>query len=635
MPMLLLFIPIAWIVTAAGRTLTAWLGVPASATPSERNLVGFGLGLGLLSYGMLALGLLGLLYPLAGLLWVLALAALGGRQHAAMAREVQQRRPARMTGWGWVAAMLFAFFGLTALFGVMSPPVVFIPGVNATEWDSLSYHLADPKMFLRLHRIESLPWQPHSNFAFTAEMWYTLGLMAGSVPLAKCFHWACAAGSALALYRLGGRYVSPRTGLWAALLFVATPLVFWEAGTAYIDLATAFFTTMAVLCMAHGLSERHPRWLRLGAVMAGLALSTKATALATVLLLALGMVLWHWRHEKQPVGRALAGAAGWGLLALLVGSPWYVKSWLATGNPLYPYFFALFGGRWWDAAHAASYGATNNPGMGHGAVPALMLPWDLSLFLAPGHPTSWPKPFAEFSSPLLSLPPVLLGSLFFPAFGRAPVPMAVRLLAGYALASLLLWFTQTQFVRFLLPLVPVLCLLTAWTLERAWDGRRVSGYALAALAAGSLCWSLGVGGSLAFIQAPVALGLETQNAYESRYDATSDALRYINAALPPEAKLAFFGDPFGFHCDRPYLWGDQSAYVLTAAVHSAPDLLSRLHQLGVTHVLVDAKHGGIDFSPNGSDVGGWLYALTAAHGPPLYPQPEDRDRGILVYRLPP
>ena len=137
------------------------------------------------------------------------------------------------------------------------------------------------------------------------------------------------------------------------------------------------------------------------------------------------------------------------------------------------------------------------------------------------------------------------------------------------------------------------------------------------------------------MQAPVALGMESQTAYESRYDATSDALRYVNTALPPETKLAFFGDPFGFHCDRAYLWGDQSAYVLTPAVRSAPDLLGRLHQLGVTYVLVDAAPGSLDLTPQGSGFGGSLYALTAAHGPPLYPRPGDRDRGILVYRLPP
>ena len=634
----LLFFPVIWIVTAAGRTLCARLRLPETAAVLERNLVGAAVGLGLLAYGLLALGLLGLLYPWAGLLWVLALALLGGRQHAVMAREAASWRPGRPTGWGWPAVVLFALFAVFSLLGVFAPPVVFIPGVNETEWDSLSYHLADPKLFLQMHRIESLPWQPHSNFAFTTEMWYTLGLMANSVPLAKCFHWACAAGSALALYRLGARYVTPCAGLWAALLFVATPLVFWEAGTAYIDLATTFFTTTALLAVANGLSGRggDSHWRRVAAVLAGLALSTKATALATILLLALGLALWRWRTEKPPPVRALAGAVTWALLALAVGSPWYIKSWISTGNPLYPYFFSRFGGQYWDAARAATYAAANNPGMGRGLVPAILAPWDLTMYLPPGHPTSWAKPFAEFPSPLLSLSPVLLAALFFPIFGRSPVPKAIRLLALYALGALLFWFSQTQFVRFLLPLVPVLCLLASWVLCRAWGTRSLSGYALAALTAVSLLWSLSIGGRLALLQAPVVLGGESRGRYQRRYEAGYDALHYVNTVLPSASKIAFFGAPFGFHCDRPYLWGDQSAYVLTPDVRSSGDLGRRLHQLGVTHVLVDADPGrGVaDFAPGGDDLGGWLYALTAAHGPPLYPGPGDPDRGILVYALP-
>ncbi|MBV9851933.1 MAG: glycosyltransferase family 39 protein [Armatimonadetes bacterium] len=631
----LLFLPITWVVTAAGRVPAAWLCLPETAARLDRNLVGFALGLGLLAYGMLALGLLGLLYPLAGVLWVLTLTLLGGRQHGRMLRELRAWRPRRLSWRGRLAAVPFVAFALISLVGVFAPPVVFIPGVNATEWDSLSYHLADPKLFLEMHRIESLPWQPHSNFAFTTEMWYTLGLMAGSVPLAKCFHWACAVGSALAVYRLGARCLTPRVGVWAALLFAATPLVFWEAGAAYIDLATTFFTTVALLCAAHGLSTGDSGWLRLGAVLAGLALGTKATALMTVLLLAPGLALWRWREEHQSPGRALGGAILWGALALAVGSPWYVKSWISTGNPVYPYFYSLFGGRWWDGAHAAAYAASNDPGMGRDVASAILLPWHLTMYLPPGHPTAWPKPFTEFPSALLSLSPVLLAALFFPAFQRHPAPKAVRLLALYALGWLLLWFTQTQFVRFLLPLVPVLCLLAAWSLCRAVAARTLSGYALAALTGGSLLWSLAVGAQLAGAQAPVALGLESPEVYRTRYFAGYEAMRFINTSLPVHAKVLLYGYPFGFYCDRPYLWADQSAYVFGPDVRSPDDLRRRLRQLGVTHLLIDAdtRRSGVVFAPGDTPVG-WLYALTAAQGPPLFPGPRDPDRGILIYALP-
>lgn len=630
--MSLLFLPLVWCVTAAGRTLTSWLRLPDTATRLERGLIAFGLGLGLLAYGVLLLGLFHLLYPVAGLLWVCLLAMLGGNQHILMVRTLRAWRPMRLPWWGWGLTALFAVFGIIALIGVYAPPVMFLPGVNATEWDSLSYHLADPELFLRLHRVVSLPWQPHSNFAFTSEMWFTLALMAhGSVPLAKWFSWACAVGTALGVYAIGGRHLTPRVGLWAALLFVSTPLAFWEAGTAYIDGATAFFATVALLCVMAGLRTRQRAWLWVGAVQAGFALSTKATALAPLVVLAAGLLVWEWQ-QRSPFG-ATRLTLGWSLLALLVGSPWYLKSWVCTGNPIYPYFYSLFGGRWWGPHWAASYAAANNPGLGHSLSAALLLPWNVTMALLPGHVVGGPhtQPFNEFPSPLLALSPVLLAALFFPVFGLGNVPKVVKALAVYALLTTLLWFTQTQFVRFLLPLLPVYCLLAAWTLCCAIAARTFSGYALASLVAASVFWSLSVGGGWASLQWPVVSGEQTRSAYLTRYNATFPAMQFVNHSLPPQAKIALFGDPLGFGCDHPYLWADQSGYVLTPQVSSPGTLLRRLHALGVTDVLVNTHF--FPLTP-GNNASGWLYALTASQSAPLYPAAEDQNRGIVVYALP-
>ena len=62
----LLFLLTAWAATAAGRTVLKLLKLPDTATRLERNLFGYALGLGLLAYAMLALGLLGGLYSAAG-----------------------------------------------------------------------------------------------------------------------------------------------------------------------------------------------------------------------------------------------------------------------------------------------------------------------------------------------------------------------------------------------------------------------------------------------------------------------------------------------------------------------------------------------------------------------------------------
>ncbi len=579
-------------------------------------MIGFALGLGLLALLMLALGLAGGLSRPLGLVPLIALLALGGRQHLSMVTEGREwAKSIRVSGWGWLLTAAFAAFGLVSLVGCFAPPT------ENFEWDSVAYHLADPKMYLQAHRIVYLPWEDHSNFGFTAEMWYLYGLLLGGVPLAKLFHFACGVGTCLAVYALGTRLVSRAAGTLAALLFASTPVVFWEAGTAYVDLAAAFFTTLTLLALGQGMTGRDPRWLRLGAVLMGLTLSTKATALGTLLLLAVGVLVWHWRGLKATPLAALKAAFVWGLLALLIGSPWLIKSAVLTGNPVYPFLYSVLGGRDWDKSAADAYAhSIAEFGMGHGLSDLALVPWNLTMFLLPGHVTAYPKPFNDYQTPFGALSPVLLGALFFPAFVRG-VSVPIKVVAAFALASVLLWAGTMQYVRYLLPTLPVLCLLAAFVLTQAYQLKLKSGYALAALGVCSLLFSGYLGIILLSQQAPVVFGQERPGDYITRNFGPYPAMQFLNTQLPAGSKIVMYGNPLGFYCDKPYLWGDavHGTYIPYSTFHSADDLKAYLHKIGVTHILV--YEGYFPLSPPKPDApsyADWVYALTKGTGPPLF-----------------
>ena len=637
---LLLFLLTAWAATAAGRALLRGLRFPDDATVLERNLFGYALGLGLLAYGMLVLGLARGLYPAAGFGLLLALAAGGVKQHHAMAREIGAavRGGIRLSPLGWGTMALFTVFAALSLLGVWTPPTL------AREWDSLAYHLADPKLYLRAYRIYPLPWESHSNFAFTAEMWYTYGMMLGGVPLAKLFHFSCGAGACLATYAFGVRFLSPRIGLLAAGLLGTTPLVLWEAGTAYADLAPTFFGTLTLLAVGAGVSRRDDKWLTLGAVLMGLTLSTKATSVVTLALLALGLLVWRLGMLKQPPLKAVGALALWCGLALIVGSPWYVKSTVNTGNPIYPFYYHVFGGRGFNADLARQYDNDNahfgvssetkgdDPRLVRTPSQAALAPWNLTMYLLPGHPPPNPafRSFNDRQWEPNSLSPILLAALFFPAFGRR-TPRAVKALGTYALLSGVFWFATTQYVRYLLPLVPVLCLLSAWVLVQALTPRRVSGYALAGLAVFSIGFSLYISVGQAAGEAPVVFGRQTREDYITHGFAPYPAMQYINTQLPANAKVVFYGNPFGFYCDKPYLWGDQqhSTVIPYMELRNSEDLRETLHRMGVTHVLVNWRPGFFPMDANTSGQVGWVYALTEGSGPPRFEK-----NGVAVYALP-
>lgn len=630
MPAILFFVGIAWVVTAAGRQVAAWVRLPDGATGLERQLIGFAVGLGLLSYGVMALGLLGVLYPGAAAAWLLALALLGARQHGPMLAEARERLRAApaLSKREWGAAVLILFFAVVSLVGVYAPPTM------GLEWDSVGYHLADPKLYVQAHRLFYIPWEDHSNFAFNTEMCYTLALLFGSAPLAKMFHFASGAGTALAIYAFARRHLTARLGVGAAVLFVSLPLVFWEAGTAYIDLAVTFNTTLTLLALARGVAERSERWLLVAAVLMGLTLASKDTALGTLGLLAVGLFVWRRRWLGQGTGRSLGLTAFWALTALAVGSPWFLKSWAYTGNPVYPFLFGVFGGRGWSAANATAYDAFFAAyGVGRGALDALLLPWNLAMNLLPGHPIGERhQSFNDIQAPLASLSPVLPAALLFPVFFAGRAPAAVRAPAAWALGGLVVWFVTAQAVRFLLPLLPAMCLLTAWVLQTAWASRSISGRALAALAAGSLAFSAFLGGQLIGAQAPVVFGLAPREQYITAGDPAYPAIRFINARLPAGSRVAFYGNPLGFYCDRPYFWAEPEHSTLIGydALQTPEDLARALRRLGATHVLINPAY----FKP-GSHASDLVYALASRCGPPLFPSGSEPTRGVAVFALPP
>jgi len=78
---LLIFLVTVWGATAAGRSLLRILRLSEDASFLERNLFGFALGLGLLAYAMLALGLLLGVAWLATMGWTSVRKALPSRIH--------------------------------------------------------------------------------------------------------------------------------------------------------------------------------------------------------------------------------------------------------------------------------------------------------------------------------------------------------------------------------------------------------------------------------------------------------------------------------------------------------------------------------------------------------------------------
>jgi hypothetical protein len=617
---LLLLPALLLIVTAAGARMLRWSGF-AAATSLEGLVFAAATGLGALAYAILALGLLGAFHRTAFLVLLAVFALLGGwglvqgrgRRESpgdtplltpeysgepAAGTEPSKRRPrpdtARVLAAG--ATLAIAALATMTLLGALAPP-------SGNDWDGLAYHLAAPKVYLRSGRIHFIEYDSHTNFPFTMEMLYGLGLSLAGAPLAKLFHWSAGmltAAGIWAFVNTRGSVVPPWAAPAAAALFLAVPQVAWEATTAYIDLGTTLFQFLALWALLNAFTrpeqEKGPWWLLAGA-MSGWAMGTKMTALVPFGLLLLGAGIWALRRREAAAWRAVATV---GITGVLIASPWYVKSYLWTNNPVYPFFYTLFPRsiNWTSHAEDAYKMEQASFGLGRDARALLRAPWSTAMEGAafftvssnnarrePTPRNRWPRYLGNVWG---SIGVALLGFTPLCFFARGLDQRGPWLLA-YLGASGLLWFALSHQTRYLLPVLApasALAVLILVSLPRGFL-RVASGFfvAVALLVGVSVTHTL-----VAASAVPVVLGGESRENYLTRtMPDLYPALRFVNT-LPARSRVAFYDEVRGFYADRDYFWANPLQHTLVP-YEELPDgraLGSFLREkLGITHVLIN------------------------------------------------
>ena len=560
----------------------------------EEFVFGTALGLGLLGYLVLGLGLLGYASKAAVLILLAVLTLASWNRICHLGKSIAKGvRDLYSPGFRPVSIALICFLiliGSLALIGALTP-------ASGNDWDGLSYHLAVPKLYLQAGQIFHIPWTHQSNFPFTWEMLYLVGLSLQGQALAKLFHYLAGILVCLGIFALGKAYWDSRVGLLAAGIFASIPLVGWESTIAYSELAFTLYCFLAIYAFLNwsqgrsfgsapprydrgGGQDKSGGWLWISAICCGLALGCKMLAMIVVILLASGVV-WHLTASERSAARStLRQLAQFLLVAALVASPWYLKSYLWTGNPVYPFFYDWFDGKYWSQALAEGYRGNQEAfGMGHGPLHLLLVPWNLTMyhfrfFDDPSHPVL----FSSLGPLFLALLP----GLFF--LGK--LRPAAKFLLLYAAGFLLLWFVTMQQVRYALPVLAALSLVAA---ASAWGLAEASRALKAAVAlACSLAFAIGL--TILFLLSyqplTVVMGQESQDQYLAQTLDVYPILRYVNENLPPNAKIIFFGETRGFYCEREYLWGDHSELIRYDEFDNSNQMLRRFSQLGITHVLI-------------------------------------------------
>ena len=577
-----------------GRALASASRAPIRATRLP-ILATTGLGMIAWSTALFALAALARLRP--GGLRAAALAAAGAGVALAARDALRARRGPRRSGrldWREAAGAACLALALAASYLLSLDPRL--------EWDADTYHLTLPRIFLEQGGFVRIPFFVYSTWPLATELLYAVALAVRDHVLAAGLHFGCGALLVIGAGGLARRSAGPAAGVLAGALLLVDPAFRFEIRTAYVDLAFALFFFLAWCAWEPAGASGEPRHRRMLLALAGVFLGGAA---GTKLVGSLASAVF----AALELGRGLARRRGPGALlrdqaclllpAIALASPWYLRSFALTGDPLYPALYAILGGgggEW--SAELAARTAEHHRAFGMGRTP-----WDFLLLPLRLTAIGDPEAALRFGGTIHPLWAVLVPILAWGCFADR----AVRALALPALLWIVCWFAGSQTVRLLLPAQPFLACAAAIASARAAAAlapRRPGALASVALVVAAAVAASSVHGAAPRVAELLALARRGEGAVLD--SAVPPHCRFVNDELPPGARILMLDANRSFFCRRAFLadslFQASQMNALLRTTSDAAGLEALLHRLGVTHVLVADRDWGIDWPPHVREV---------------------------------
>ncbi len=500
---------------------------------------------------------------------------------------------------GLINSYLFCFFVFLLI--LLAVSIVILASVPPVSKDALTHHLAVPNLFLKHGGIYEIPFARFSYYPMNLDLLYLTPLYFGNDIVPKFIHFSFAL---LTCWLIFG-YIKRRTNLiyafFGVLFFLSIPIIVKLSISVYVDLGLIFFSTAALLALFKWIeSDYRLRFLILSAVSCGLGMGTKYNGLITLLLLTF-LVPFIYSRYNQGEKPSFVGTVGQSLtfvaIALLLFSPWMIRNYIWTNNPLFPLYDGWFNPQ--AGAPESSMGLfTYRSVLYHESW------WEIALLpvriFFQGQDGN-PQYFDGKLNPFLLLLP-------FVAFYRirsdsCALRTEKKILLSFAtLFFAFAFFSSGLRVRYISPIIPPLVILSVFGLKKSSDMvkefssriHRKIGWTIIFLI---ISFSLYLNARYIFAQYEYVRpfdylnGTLTRDEYIDKFRREYPVMRYINENLPQDARVLFFylGNR-GYYCNRDYLFdmqkGVSTFWEIVKRTNSPEEILTELKKMEVTHLLI-------------------------------------------------
>ncbi len=482
--------------------------------------------------------------------------------------------PAHFSRLSWlekaaVAAVLCAW--LLALLGALAP---------STGWDAAVAHLALPSDYGRAGRILTEPGNVYSGYPHFMHSLYAVAMLGNHELPVSLLNWSMGCLACIAIYSLGRRVGTRQTGLVSAALLATAPIYLDQAGNVGIDLPFVAYSTAALAAAVAWHDERKLHWLVVAGILAGASCGIRHTGYLVCGLLILGVAILSLRAKfLHPLG-------AFALVATIAALPWLIRSWLVTGNPIFPFLLSVFPDSPIDHIAVSTPGAHESIGRssGMGLVAFLRFPWDI--VMRPAMYDGWNKSPGGMIL-ILGVPGLIVGG------ARA------WWLGAFSAAGGAAFFFFQRLARYLLPFFTPMMVVAALTAERLPRGRR----AVAALLIFSFAYGLALHAAAVHFRIPVVLGRQSKQDYLNERVERYGAFVFANSRLNDGGRILTL-DQRSYYLDGPSYQNHWSLKRIASL--SLDEQMSWLHESKIRYVMVPE-----DFIAESGALSGEIGAMVA------------------------
>jgi hypothetical protein len=495
----------------------------------------------------------------------------------------------------------FLFILLSCLLFSIIVSIILLASVPPVSKDALTQHLAIPKLYLRHGGIYEIPSMESSYNPMNLDLIYLIPLYYGNDIIPKFIHFSFALLTAWLIFHYLKRRINTVYAIFGVIFFLSIPIIVKLSITVYVDLGLIFFSTASLLLILRWIEDGFPlKFLMLSALFCGLAVGTKYNGLVTFFLLTF-FIPFIYLRDQQSKNTNFLKAAGYGIfflfIAFIIFSPWMIKNYMWTTNPIFPLYDHWFNPQNAINRQAGSIFSYRSLVYDEHWWQIALLP--LRVFFQ-GQDGS-PQYFDGRLNPFLFFLP------FFAFYRIRRDPAIIRNEKKIMVSFVVLFFAFAFFstnlrIRYISPIIPPLVILSTLGVRKTVEALctfkthslRNVGFALIIFILSFALW-LNAGYVLdqyKYVNPFNYLdGGLSRDKYIEQYRFEYPTMRYINKNLPEDSKILFiFLGNRGYYCNREYIFDmNNNRSILRQFLlksDSTEDLLLRLKEMDITHLLI-------------------------------------------------